>query len=260
MIDPTQVKLGLRPRRLDRRTLVIGDYLAAVPPPPVPIRRAWSTKVASWGMHHNDRIGCCGPASIANLIECLSAWAGRPIVVPDDEVIRVYSAVDGYVPGNPLTDRGVVMLDLLKWLVKPGNQMAGCAFDAFVAVDMGNHQHLHGAVDLLGGTLGGLDLPKSAQYQKLWNAPWYGEVGPGRPGSWGGHAVYQPDYDEVEKGLAYATWNVLQPASEAWQDAYQFECYALLPAKASPLWSAGLLPSGFDYDQLLADLARVRAL
>ena len=38
----------------------------------------------------------------------------------DEEIIRVYSAVGGYVPGDPGTDQGCVMADVLAYLKRHG--------------------------------------------------------------------------------------------------------------------------------------------
>jgi hypothetical protein len=73
-----------------------------------------------------------------------------------------------------------------------------------------------------------------------------------KPGSWSGHCVFVPKYDD--KGFTCITWGELQVMTLAFWKEYCDEAHTLL----SPDWlSAKGAPSGFDQAQLEADLKAI---
>jgi hypothetical protein len=249
-IDHSHNKLGKKPAQHDPRTLQMANYLRL---PDVPAARDWTSKVSpSWGMMLNDELGDCTCAALGHIIQAWTSNEGpKELTLPDAAILKAYEAVGHYKPGQPNTDQGAVELDVLKYARKTG--VGGVKFDAFVALEPRNHQHIQAAVDLFGGSYIGLALPTSAQKQQVWSVPPGGPSGVGAPGSWGGHAVVVEAYDA--HGLTCITWGAKKRMTWSFWDAYCDEAYAILCEIWAP--EKKVSPSGFDMAALEADLKSV---
>ena len=126
------------------------------------------------------------------------------------------------------------------------------------------------AIANLGGVYIGLDLPLTAQSQTVWNVVdegpktfWqkflaiftHGRFGdPSDPGSWGGHAVFCPDYDSFDvtgETVTCITWGGLMKMTKAFWMKYCSECHAL--ASKAFLNSQGVSPLKVDITGLVQD-------
>jgi hypothetical protein len=251
-------RLGKLAPRVDGRTLKLRDYLpkvlAPVPPPEV----SWITEVTDWGMLANDTLGDCVEAAQLHMIQQETRYAGTEMVPSNADAVALYSAEGGYVPGQPNTDNGTVILTALQYAqqngVAVGNTLHKLA--AYVAVDWTNAKEVQLAIWLFGGILIGIQLPLSAQVQTAWTVPDGGPFGDGSPGSWGGHCV--PCFARSPETVSCITWGTRLKMSHNFFADYVDEAYALL----STDWintNSGESPGGFDLEQLQADLAEVTA-
>jgi len=251
----TSRKLGRKPKRNDQRTLKLARYLKTVELPPAPAAVDWTPAVPDWGMLMNDQLGCCVISGMMHLTMGWRANAGAAISVPtDDEVIAAYSAIGGYVPGDPSTDQGCNMLDALKYWRNAGIAVGGEAsrIAAFAEVNLADDAEVKAALWLFGGLFTGFSMPASAENADSWVVPACGLHGQGKPGSWGGHCA--PLAAEDASGVYRAlTWGEWMPASHDFVADYCEEAYVVL----SPAWleQNGKAPSGFDLAALQADLA-----
>jgi hypothetical protein len=240
--------LGKGPVRFDARTLRFSRYRKALPP--VPNSLGWTSKIGMLGMMLNDQLGDCVVAGYGHSVQEWTAYAaGAPSIIPDNVVLKGYEDVGGYVPGDPSTDNGCVMLDALKYFRRKG--LGGHVIQAFVAVNPLDELEVREAIHLFGSLYIGLDLPVSAQNQYTWHVPASGiTAGDGVPGSWGGHCVPVMGYSPLT--LNTITWGARQEMTWEFLRAYCSEAYAML----SKEWIAvnGLSPSRFDMAQLLFDL------
>ena len=242
------MKLGKHAARHDPRTLKLLRYVRAQLPPPKPAVN-WSKRVSRWGVMKNNTLGDCTCAAAGHLIRL---WTASTKTVRDEDIIEAYRALSGYQPGKPATDRGAVELDVLKYWRKTG--IGGHRILAFVAVEPGEIDQIKTSIELFGGCYIGLELPLSAQKQRVWSVPPSGAKGKAKPGSWGGHAVPVVAYDA--RGLTVVTWGATKRMTWDFWRAYCDEAYALL----STYWidaHCGVNPEGFALDQLKADLAAV---
>jgi hypothetical protein len=245
--DHSKMRLGKQPARHDPRTLQMANYLEL---PAVPAAKDWTSAAkAAWGMMKNDTLGDCTCAAVGHAVQGWSANAGgKEITISDVDIVAAYSAITGYKPSDPSSDRGAVEIDVLNYWRKHG--IGGHKIQAYVALEPKNHDHVKAAVDLLGASYIGVALPVSAQKQKVWSVPPGGPNGIGAAGSWGGHAVVVLAYDS--HGLTCITWG--QPKKMTWSfwDTYCDESYGVL----SPDWVSKHkpAPSGFDLLALEADL------
>jgi hypothetical protein len=249
-IDSSGYKLGKKPARHDPRTLQLATYLEL---PAIPTACDWTKKAkAPWGMMKNDTVGDCTCAAAGHAIQCWTANASRKeVTITDAQVLKAYSAVTGYDPNKPNTDRGAVAIEVLKYWRKQG--IARHRIQAFVAPEPKNHAHIRAAVALFGSCYIGLSLPISAQRQQVWSVPPGGPSGEGAAGSWGGHAVVVVGYND--HWLSCITWGAEKRMTWSFWDAYCDEAYAIL----STDWVKAnqSAPSGFDLEALKADLKQV---
>ena len=255
-VDQSKFKLGKSKPRHDPRTFQLANYFGpktAEACPPAPAVRDWTGKVRKpWGMLANDVIGDCTVAGAAHIIQAWTANEGpQEVTMTDAEVIGAYSKITGYNPNDPSTDQGAVLLDVLRYWRKTG--IAGHRIMAFAAPEPGNKEHIRAALDLFGGLYIGLDLPVSAQAQRVWSVPPCGRRGPGVPGGWGGHCVVAEAYDP--QGLTVITWGEKKRMTWGFFQVYCDEAYAVL----SEDWLKydHRSPSGFDLAALQADLQAV---
>src|SRR5450755_4664562 len=248
------VKLGKQAARLDARTLQFANYMKAAAPLAPPKHEEWTSKVKQWPMMLNDNLGDCTCACAGHMIEGWTVYAYPPGYIPaDQQILQAYQAVAGYLPGEPATDQGAVILDVLNYWRQTG--IAGHPIRAFVALEPKNHEQVKDAVYLFGNCYIGVQLPLSAQNQKVWSVPAGGATGQSAPGSWGGHAIPIVAYDA--RAVTVITWGELKRVTWSFLDAYSDEAYAVL----SDDWIAAnrQAPNNFDLAQLTADLGAIGA-
>jgi len=248
MVDHSQMKLGRKAIKTDTRTLAFRDYLTPALPPPPPAAD-WTKGITSWGMMLNDTLGDCTIAGAAHAVQVWSANAGAMITIPDPTIQSFYEQWDGYVPGQPNTDSGGIELDVLNDWQKGG--FAGNMLLAFADPKPASLVDIHQSIALFGGVYIGLSLPLTAQTQDVWDVEAKGGA-KAKPGSWGGHCVFVPKYDQ--HGFTCITWGQLKTMTLAFWKKYCDEAHTLL----SQNWiSAKGSPGGFDQAQLLADLKAI---
>lgn len=241
-------KLGRKAVKHDSRTLKLCRYLGPELPAP-PARRDWIHIQDEFGMMMNDQLGDCIIAGAAHAVQVWSMNAAKETTVGDKDVVAAYQQWDGYDPADPSTDHGGVELDVLNNWRKDG--LAGHELLAFASVNPHIWLEVQQAINLFGGIYIGVALPMTAQTQEVWD---YSSDGENTPGSWGGHCVFVTGYDQKE--ITCITWGKRKHMTLRFFQFYCDEAYALLGQD----WieASGEAPSGFNKDQLLADLALIR--
>jgi hypothetical protein len=247
-------KLGRKAPRRDARTLQLANYVDHGVLPHVPPKFDWNRAVKTWPVMLNDRLGDCTCACTGHVIQCWTANAGQEVILPDDDILRLYEAVSGYDPATGTNDDGAVELDVLNYWRQNG--VAGHKIGAYVALEPMNHDHLRIATFLFGAVYTGIALPETIQMQDVWAVPPEGPNGAGAPGSLGGHAVPITGYDAL--GVTCVTWGRLQRMTWGFVDEYMEEAYCLLSAAD---WFGGgkVAPSGFDIAALQDDLVALQS-
>ena len=249
MTNHSMMKLGRKAIKTDSRTLAIGNYLTAALPPPPPTAD-WTKGLTSWGMMLNDNLGDCTIAGAAHAVQVWTANSGTMVTVPDNTIESYYEQWDGYVSGDPNTDRRGIELDVLNDWQKQG--FAGHPLIAFADPRYTNLVEIRQSIYLFGGVYIGLALPVTAQAQDVWDVVPRGGAN-ARKGSWGGHCVFVPKYDQ--HGFTCITWGGLKTMTVAFWKKYCDEAHALL--SADWLSSKGS-PGGFNQAQLQADLKAIK--
>ena len=256
------MQLGRVHSPLDSRTLRHAKYrkLAAAGIPQFPTQEDWAAAVPGWPMYKNNELGICGPAGAGHQLQSWTAYGqGKCITVSDAAVVKVYQDVGGYIFGDPSTDQGVNLLDLLKYLQQVG--IDGHKIGPFVALDPTRQDELCEGHHLYTGVMLGLDMPVMWQNADVW------DVGPNTlgdwgTGTWGGHCVVGEKYfcqvaDVSAAGLWVITWGGLKLITWAALAVYCSEAYGIL---SQDFIKDGKSPIGLDYVTLLADLALVQAM
>ena len=247
MADHTKMKLGRRAIRHDPRTLQLARYMKALPPPPDAVD--WTKGITAFGMMLNDQLGDCTIAGCGHAVQIWSANLGAEVTLADSVVQQFYEEWDGYNPADPSTDQGGVELDVLNAWRQGG--FAGHILTGFADPHPANLEAVRQAISLFGGVYIGLALPATAQNQPVWDVPDPSDPN-AMPGSWGGHCVFVPKYDE--KGFTCITWGGLQEMTLAFWNEYCDEAHTLL----SRDWlGAKGSPARLDLGQLEADLQQV---
>jgi len=229
--DGRSLCLGKLPPKADSKRFMLENYLALAPPPP---DANWFKDVVNYGEMLNDHLGdcTCAAAGHATQVATLNAPYGE-ITPPDPVILNVYEKACGYVPGDPNTDQGGVITDVLDWVRQHG---IGIRKDdperhhkptlfGYADTNPGNIDHIKQAIAILGIVDIGLQLPLSAQAQVggLWDVV---EGPSGEAGSWGGHSVVVCAYDTDT--LTCITWGQLQRMTWRFWTAYVDESHALL--------------------------------
>jgi hypothetical protein len=195
------------------------------------------------------------------MIEQWTTYANPPGFCPTDaETLAAYSAVSGYVPGDPSTDNGAVMLDVLNYWRNTG--IGGHKILGYVAVDWKNQTEVEQAMLLFGNVYLGVGLPISAQNpptgvngNPVWEVPSEGPRGDGAPGSWGGHAIPIVAWGidpKGNKGAEVVSWGQIFDMTWDFLSTYGDEAYAIV--SSDWIEKSGLAPNQFNLAQLQADL------
>ena len=248
-----KVRLGKLPARHDPRTLQLAHYIPAGAPPQPPSSEDFSKNVTNWGMMRNDGVSDCTCACAGHMIEEWTAAANSRQVTPADEaILKAYEAVSGYQPNVAGSDKGAMILDVLNYWKNTG--IGSDRIMAFAGLEPKNHTQIMDSVMLFGNCYIGVQLPLSAQNQRVWSVPAGGAAGQGAPGSWGGHAVPIVAYDP--RGLTVVTWGALKRMTWSFLDAYCDEAYAVLSRDFISKVTK-LTPEEFDLKALQADLGQI---
>ncbi len=252
--DPYAVKLGKKIPVLERRTPLFEKYIKDdILLPYIPISYQWGTGVPRWLMYGNDALGDCTIAAAAHHEDVWSfRESGKETFVSEPDIVTAYSAVSGYVPGNPLTDTGADMLTVMKYWASTG--IGGHTLLGFASILPPNVAHIQASIYLFGGCYIGIQLPVTAQAQvghdSIWTlSPDYHTNPDAVPGSWGGHCV--PIIGYSQSHLTLITWGMPMYMSWPWFLTYCDEAYAAL----SPQWASTVAPNHFDVMQLASDIA-----
>lgn len=244
------MKFGKLAPKPHRKTLKATRYMAQVPAPPEKVYREYKIPPGMWEMFANDSLGDCTCAAIAHMLMLVTAHTGTMVVPTVDEVVKVYSAVSGYVPGDDSTDNGAAISDVLDYWQTQG--ISGHKILGWAAIDPTDIVAVKKAIWIFGGIDIGVNLPNIAMTQLNSGQPW--DVVPDDGGIDGGHSV--PNFGYGSQGTNCITWGQRQGMSWEWFAKYADEAYAVITQD----WmdAQGKTPSGFDLATLQADLAALK--
>jgi hypothetical protein len=245
----TTLKLGKRPATKDDRDLLFRHYTTPqLQQAPVGFDHT-ALVTDPWGMLMNDKLGDCAIAGPMHETMLLNAAAQKQVAFTDADAVAVYSAVTGYVPGEPNTDQGSAVRDVLAYRAATGLVDSAGAMHkigAYVALAAGDWTELLEALYMFETVGIGIQFPGSAMDQFNVGEPWDVPVSAFE----GGHyipVVARPDENMAE----VITWGAKQLMTRAFYEACCDEAWCFVSEEDL---TSGKTLEGFDLADLAADL------
>jgi hypothetical protein len=249
------VKLGRSRPPPGKPKLKFGDYVQpTLPPPPSSVDYTAAAMSVLTQIFMNDTLGDCVIAALAHIVGLLTGNAGNLFTYTQAMIIAAYSAIGGYVPGDPSTDNGCDELTALQY-VQSNGFADGTKLSGFLALDATNQQEVMQALFLFENLFFGVELPDA------WINPFPSAAGftwdVGSPDTSNGHAFCGVGYNAA--GVQIDTWGLIGTVTWA---AVQALCagtdggqlYVLLsPDIINKASGKGL--AGFDFVTLQMDMA-----
>lgn len=156
------VKLGGRKaRRVWGPHLQLGKYLrAAMPDTPASCDYTAQAMASLSNVYDNDTLGCCVIAGLNHVmgVETGNADGGQPVVVTNDQIVKEYGAIGGYVPGDAATDQGCDEKTAFDYYSQQG-WSNGTKAAGYLAVDATNRAEVQAAIYLFENVIYGVSLP-----------------------------------------------------------------------------------------------------
>jgi len=263
----TKLRLGKQAATYDKRDLLFTAYRTAEALPAHPAHFGHETLIGpnAWQMLGNGPDNTVSPG-FGGAGDCVFAggdhetmlWTlvgAKPAKFSGATAIKDYSAVTGYNPKAPLdpngenpTDKGTNTRIALNYRQKTGLiDAAGKRhkIGAYIALEVGNMDHLLEALYLFGAVGIGIRFPESAMDQFNAGKPW--SVVPG-PAPTGGHYIPLVAY---RTNLECVTWGRIQQMTPQFYKTYCDEAWAILSPE---MLKDGKTLEGFNLAQLQADL------
>lgn len=198
------VKLGRRRPVAKSPRLRLSRYLRLPTPPP---SCNYSPKGAGAlaQMYGNDALGDCVIAGGYHVVGVETGNAGAMYVAPEAAIVRDYSAIGGYVPGDPSTDNGCDEQTALDYWTQHGFAN-GTKLCGAVSIDPTNKFEVMAAMYLFENLFFGLELP-DAWISPFPSAPGFVWAEAGASDPQNGHCVIGTGY--TPQGVTIDTWGML---------------------------------------------------
>ncbi|HEX4334671.1 MAG TPA: hypothetical protein VH062_02090 [Polyangiaceae bacterium] len=248
------VKFGRTPPVAVGPRLHFARYAVSLPTPAATCSYSSKALAALRDVMGNDRLGDCVIAGLfGHSLAVFTGNAGALYHTALPDIIKWYSAIGGYNPKDPSTDRGCDEETALNYAVKTGFPN-GTKASGWVVVDATNKTQVMQALELFETVVLGMALPDEwispfpANDSAVWDVA-------GAPNPENGHCVVIVGYNAA--GVQIATWGLIITLTWAALKKYAVshaggEAYALL---TPDLIGKGQTKaaSGFDWAGLLAD-------
>jgi hypothetical protein len=244
--------------------LSLKNYLTRnLPAPPAAADYTKAAAPALAKVYENDTLGDCVIAGMAHVVGVLTGNAGGPpFLYTDQQIIGLYSAIGGYIPGDPATDQGCDEQTALNYWENNGamppnstppsgdsHRIAG-----WLAVNAADPAEFRIALWLFENLYFGIELPDAwvnpmpSASGFTWNA-----AGPPDPNN--GHCFAGVGYNS--KGVEIDTWGMTGTITDAAISKYarqdaNGELYTVVSQDGINK-ATQKAPNGFDWSQLIAD-------
>lgn len=215
-----------------------------MPSPPASID--WASEVKEWPMYLNDQLGDCTCAEVGHAEQAWTAYASTEFTMPEQNILSLYETVGGYIPGNPSTDNGCVIQDVLQYMTSTG--IGGHKYLAFAQLGyLGDMNKIYQVLDMFGSIYLGINCPDSAEAQFS-----KGEIWTYVPGATivGGHAIALQKKNP-DSTMGVVTWGALQQMDQSFWLHYVEEAWVAVTED----WfgKTGDTPTGLNMTSLMAD-------
>ena len=252
------VKLGRRRPAALGPHLKLARYMKATLPTAPPSADYTEKAMASLNsMFGNDDLGDCVIAGGYHTTGVETGNAGLCYVPSDDLIIKDYSAIAGYVPGDPSTDRGTNEVDALNYWTSHGFAN-GTKLLGWLTVDATDKEEVKSALWLFENLMFGIELP-DAWVNPMPSVPGFVWDVAGNPDPEQGHCIVGAGYDDT--GVIVSTWGMLGKVTYDATAAYAKasaggELYVMLsPDQLAK--GATKCPNGVAWSDLIADFDKI---
>ena len=230
--------------------------LKSLAPPPAAYGYMEHAQNALHRMNMNDALGDCVEAFVAHAIGVFTCNAGQGVVLTDGQIVGMYEAMGGYVPGDPATDQGTDMGTALSVWQQSGTPTGYNKISGSLAVDATNTEECRQAIYLFENLMLGLELPDAYVNPFPSNNGFTWDVA-GLPNPSQGHCIGAFNYASGAGNFGIATWGMTGFMTEAALAEYCSpanggELYTVL-SHETIIRAKAKAPNGFDFTQLLAD-------
>jgi hypothetical protein len=249
------VALGRKRPAPGAHKLYLKNYLKTAVLPPAPASCSYTAKAANAlsNMYLNDQLGDCVIAGGYHIVGTETGNAtGAPFVATSSQIIADYSAIGGYVPGDPSTDQGCDEQTAMNYWQSHGFA-DGTKISGWLAIDATNQTEIMQAMYLFENLLFGIELPDA------WINPTPSASGfvwsDGQPDPNNGHCVIGVGYNST--GVQIDTWGMIgtitwAAISHLCSSAGGGELYVLLtPDQVAK--GQQTAPNGVAWSALIAD-------
>ena len=186
--------------------LKLANYLrASLPTPPASCDYSPAALKALAQMYSNDTLGDCVIAGGYHIVGVETGNAGDLFIATQEQIIKDYSAIGGYVPGDPSTDQGCDEVTALNYWQAHGfadlTKILG-----WLTVDPSNLTEVKQAMWLFENLLFGVELPDAwvnpmpSDSGFIWNTA-------GDPDPDNGHGFAGIGYNN--QGVPISTWGMI---------------------------------------------------
>jgi len=248
--------MGRRRSEINQPSLQFELYAkTSLPSAPPTCSYSLAAKLALVQMYLNDTLGDCVIACLGHMIGVFTANSGQPaFIFTPAQIEALYSAIGGYVPGNPATDNGCDIQTMLRYAKSNGapngsNQIAG-------SLALGTDPMVYkSALYLFENLIFGVELPDMWVNQLMPNGDGFNWplAGPADPEN--GHCFLGVGYDEL--GVKIDTWdmigNVTQPAIKKYVGHSEGGQLFTAISQETLNRAIGKAPNGLNWTQLVAD-------
>jgi hypothetical protein len=209
-------------------------------------------------MYLNDQLGDCVIAELGHTAGVMTGNANGSAgaaIFTDAQITALYSAIGGYVPGDPSTDNGCVITDALAYWATKGLLPDGShKIAGYLAIDGTDKQEVQTAVEIFENLDFGIELPDK------WVSPMPSSSGfvwdvAGAADPDNGHSVLGFSYDEL--GVLPSTWGMVghitwAAIAEYTEQQNGGELYTVISQDQLSKAQART-PRGIDWTQMVAD-------
>jgi hypothetical protein len=215
-------------------------------------------------MYDKDTLGDCVIAGMAHVVGVMTGNAGEPpYVYNSDQIVGLYHAICGYVPGDPSTDNGCDMQTAMNYWFHNGalppyttspDGQSSHHIDGWLAVNGADSQEYRAALWLFENLYFGMELPDA------WINPAPSESGfvrdaAGDPDPDNRHCVAGVGYNS--QGVVIDSWGMTGLLTDAAIAKYATqagngELYTVVSTDTINK-ATQKAPNGFNWSQLIAD-------
>jgi hypothetical protein len=239
------------------------NYLTrGMPAPPPAIEYTKPAAAALSKIYENDKLGDCVIAGMAHVVGVLTGNSGtKPFLYSDAEIIGLYSAIGGYVPGDPATDQGCDEQTALNYWENNGalpphttSPTGSHKIAGWMTVDATNLEECRTALWLFENLYFGVELPDAWINPEPSGSGFVWDIA-GAPDPNNGHCFVGVGYTAA--GITIDTWGMTGLMTNAALGKYPIqasngETYTVVSMDGIGRASQKA-PSGFDWSQLIAD-------